>query len=337
MSRLATGPVRGERWRALHGVLALVFALPLLAVALSGAMLGFARESDRMFNVDLLAAPASAGEALPIDLLLHRVRDAYPERSMIGLALPQTPVDALLVLTEDPQGLRHEVYIHPRSGELRGERTVEEGLYAWAWRLHTRLVSGEIGPWISRISALGLLLLIASGLALRRTSASQGIARAHPLLGLTSAPVLVIIAASGLFFMIERPDYGHAQRQVLHTQGESLGLGDPGAALAALGEAHPLCAPRWLAPLPAGGLRIACEEPRHAGTLGLRWLSWTPADGLSEAEGPSAGEWAYDLHTGELFGMPGRILWVMASLAIPLLILGGIALRQARRMSSSTR
>ncbi|MFZ5466565.1 MAG: PepSY-associated TM helix domain-containing protein [Pseudomonadota bacterium] len=325
--------------RPLHGWLALLFALPLLLASLSGAMLGFARESDRMFNVELLAAPFSTAPPQSADRLLDRARDAHPGMRIVGLGLPVTPVDAALVLMEDDAGERHEVHIHPRTGEPRGSRPSDAGLYSLAWRLHTTLLLGETGRWINRLAALGLLLVILSGLLLRGRRQARGIAgRTHPLLGMTSAPVLALIASSGLLFLAWQPGYGNVQHLTLHTPAHRFELPDPTPALAALQTAQPECAPRWVAPLAPEGVLIACEEPHHAGTLGVRWFAWSAVGGLApETGGPRAGELLYDLHTGELLGMPGRILWVIASLAVPFLILGGFASRSARRDSPAAK
>ncbi|MEW5972553.1 MAG: PepSY-associated TM helix domain-containing protein [Pseudomonadota bacterium] len=325
--------------RPLHGWLALLFALPLLLASLSGAMLGFARESDRMFNVELLAAPFSAAPPQSANHLLDRARDAHPGMRIIGLGLPVTPVDTALVLMEDDAGERHEVHIHPRTGEPRGSRPVDTGLYSLAWRLHTTLLLSESGRWITRMAAVGLLLTILSGLLLRGRTQVRGIAgRTHPLLGMTSAPVLVLIAASGLLFLAWQPGYGNVQHLTLHTPAHRFDLPDPTPALAALQTAQPACVPRWAAPLAREGVRIACEEPHHAGTLGVRWFAWSAEGGLvPQADGARAGELLYDLHTGELLGMPGRILWVIASLAVPFLILGGLASRSARRGSPAAK
>ncbi|HET18992.1 MAG TPA: PepSY domain-containing protein [Chromatiales bacterium] len=324
--------------RTLHGWLALLFALPLLLASVSGALLGFARESDRMFNVDLLAAPFSASPQRSIQHLLAKAREAHPDRRVIGLGLSTTPVDATLVLMEDAVGVRHEVYIHPRTGELRGSRPAQSSLYGLAWRLHTTLLLDETGRWITRLAALGLLLTTLSGMVLRGRAQARGIAaRTHPLLGMTSAPVLGIAAATGLLFMAWQPGYGNVQHLIQNTRGAGLELVDPTPALAALQATQPDCTARWIAPLPEGSLRLACEEPHHAGTLGVRWLTWSPG-GLLEPDSRAtlAGELLYDLHTGELLGMPGRILWVLASLAIPILILGGLASRNARRATTLT-
>ena len=325
--------------RPLHGWLALLFALPLLLVSLSGAMLGFARESDRIFNVDLLAAPFSVSPPLPPERWLETARQVYPGMRIIGLGLPLTPVDTAFVLMEDDAGGRHEVHIHPRTGEPRGSRPTDAGLYGLAWHLHTTLLLGESGRWITRLAAVGLLLTILSGLLLRGRTQVRGIAgRTHPLLGMTSAPVLALIAASGLLFLAWQPGYGNVQHLALHTPAHRFDLPDPTPALTALQLTQPKCVPRWVAPLAQEGVRIACEEPQHAGTLGVRWFAWSADGGLvHQADGARTGELLYDLHTGELLGMPGRILWVIASLAVPFLILGGLASRSARRGSPAAK
>lgn len=324
--------------RNLHGWLALLFALPLLLASVSGAMLGFARESDRMFNVDLLGAPFSAAPLQSIQQLLDTAREAHPDRRVIGLGLSATPVDATLVLMEDAAGSRHEVYIHPRTGELRGSRFTGSSLYGLTWRIHTTLLVDETGRWITRFAALGLLLVTLSGLVLRGRTQAHGIAaRTHPLLGMTSAPVLAVIAATGLLFIAWQPGYGNVQHLIQNTRGAGLELADPTSALTALQATQPGCIARWIAPLPGDGLRLACEEAHHAGTLGVRWLVWSAAGTLEpDAQATQAGELLYNLHTGELLGMPGRILWVLASLAVPILILGGLASRLARRATTST-
>lgn len=333
------GRPRMDGMRPLHGWLAMLFALPLLLVTLSGAMLGFARESDRIFNVDLLAAPFSAAAPLPPARWLESARQAHPEMRIVGLGLPVTPVDTALVLMEDDAGGHHEVHIHPRTGEPRGSRPVDTGLYSLAWRLHTTLLLGETGRWITRLAAVGLLLTILSGLLLRGRMQACGIAgRTHPLLGMTSAPVLLLIAASGLLFLAWQPGYGNVQHLTLHTPAQPFDLPDPTPALAALHAAQPACAPRWLAPLAQEGVLIACEALHHAGTLGVRWFAWSADGGLApKTGGARTGELLYGLHTGELLGMPGRILWVIASLAVPFLILGGFASRSARRGSPAAK
>lgn len=228
----------------------MAFSLPLLLVSLSGALLGFARESDRIIHVDLVSAPFSSAPVQSIDALQDAVRQRYPEYLIIEAHPAKTLFDSTMFVMLDPQKRRHEVFIHSQTGEIRGSRLASDNFYAQIHHLHTTLALGETGAWITRLAALGLLLTSVSGLVLRRQNRQQNLsARLHPLLGMTSAPVLFIIALSAL------------------------------------------------------------------------WIAF--------ANTPDA--WLLQLHTGELLAMPGRVLWVLASLAVPLLVYGGIASYRARK------
>jgi len=212
-------------------------------------LLGFARESDRIINVDLVSAPWSSAPAQSMEALQSVVQKQFPEMKVVDIHPAKTAFDSTVFILQDAQNNPHEVFIHTQTAEIRGSRLVADSFYAQVYRLHTTLVLGEWGVWITRFAALGLLLTTLSGLLLRRQSKQKSLsARLHPLLGTTAAPVLVVIATSALF--------------------------------------------------------------------------------IAFANSPSA--WLHQLHTGELFAMPGRVLWVLASLAVPLLVYGGIASYRAR-------
>ena len=236
--------------RSIHAILALLFALPLLLVSLSGALLGFARESDRIINVDLVSAPWSSAPIQNMEALESVVQKYYPDRTIIERHPAKTTFDSTVFVMQDAQKRVHEVFIHSQTAEIRGSRLASDSFYAQVYRVHTTLLLGEVGTWITRFAALGLLLTTLSGLILRREVRKQSLsARLHPLLGITAAPVLLIIAASAL--------------------------------------------------------------------------------ALAFWDNPSA--WLHPLHTGELFAMPGRVLWVLACIAVPLLVYGGVASYRARR------
>jgi len=238
--------------RSLHAILALVFALPLVLVSLSGAMLGFARESDRIINVDLVSAPWSSAPVQSMQSLESVVQKQFPELNVVEIQPAKTAFDSTVFILQDAQKNTHEVFIHTQTAEIRGRRLAADSFYAQVYRFHTTLVLGEWGAWVTRFAALGLMLTTLSGLLLRRQSTQQSLsARLHPLLGMTAAPVLLIIATSALL--------------------------------------------------------------------------------IAFIDSPSA--WLHQLHTGELLAMPGRVLWVLASLAVPLLAYGGIASYRARSKS----
>ncbi len=236
--------------RSLHAALALVFALPLVLASLSGALLGFARESDRIINVDLLSAPFSSAPVQRIEVLESVAQKQFPDLKIVETLPAKTAFDSTIFIMQDVQKNKYEVFIHTQTAEIRGSRLAADSFYAQVHRFHTTLVLGDVGSWITRLGALGLLLTTLSGLLLRRQSYQQSLsARLHPLLGMTAAPVLLVISTTSLL--------------------------------------------------------------------------------IAFSDSPST--WLHQLHTGELFGMPGRVLWVLASLAVPLLVYGGIASYRARK------
>lgn len=215
-------------------------------------MLGFAHESDRIINVDLVSAPWSSAPVQSIEALRTVVEKQFPDLNVIEVHPAKTAFDSTVFIMQDAQKQVHEVFIHSQTAKIRGSRLASDSFYAQVYRLHTTLTLGALGVWMTRLAALGLLLTTLSGLLLRRQSYQQSLsARLHPLLGMTAAPVLFIIATSALLIAL--------------------------------------------------------------------------------ADTPSA--WLHPLHTGELLAMPGRVLWVLASLAVPLLVLGGIASYRARSTS----
>lgn len=235
--------------RRVHAFLAFVFALPLILLSLSGALLGFARETDRILHVDLVSAHFSSLPVLATDELAQRAQAAFPDLQLVDVLPAKTLYDSTLFIMTDVAQRRHEVYVHSQTGEILGSRLESDNFYHRMRHIHTQLLLGETGRWIAFAAALGLLLTTFSGLALRRQSYAQNInARTHPLLGVVTSPVLLAISITALMMI----------------------------------------------PLPEAS-------------------------------------WLHTLHTGEMFAMPGRVLWVLASLAVPLLMPGGIASYRARK------
>ncbi len=235
--------------RRIHAVLAFAFALPLILLSLSGALLGFARETDRILHVNLVSAHFSSLPVLATDELAQRAQAAFPTWQHVDMQPAKTLYDSTLFIMTDAEQLRHEVYVHSQTGEILGSRLEADNFYHRMRHIHTQLLLGETGRWVAFAAALGLLLTTLSGLVLRRQSYAQNInARTHPLLGMVTSPVLLVISITALM-MIPLPEVS----------------------------------------------------------------------------------WLHTLHTGEMFAMPGRVLWVLASLAVPLLMLGGIASYRARQ------
>ncbi|HQS01851.1 MAG: hypothetical protein B7Y07_00540 [Halothiobacillus sp. 24-54-40] len=300
-----------------HRALALALAVPLLWLAVTGALLGFAGETDRMVTPELLSTPHLPGQErdwsdqLPAELI-H-------SDQWIGFAPAATPFDPSI--WQDVAGTLW--YVNPESTELRGQRGATAGVQAWLLRLHTGDFLGV--QWVYRVIALiasaGLGLLIVTGLlallrALRQSGRQTPLPLHNLIGGLSAAPLLILLSAVAVLA------WG-APRDEMQPRGAAwivMQKAQPFTAVdlrswRAFTQSHlPDCRPVWInrpAQAPSG-LQVQCADGR----------AW-----VSPALNPAIGAWVpislerrtLDWHTGVFLGQAGRVLWVLAALAVPLL------------------
>jgi uncharacterized iron-regulated membrane protein len=317
--------------RFLHSWLGLLFAIPVILVSLSGAVLCFAPESDQIINVELMSEPFSKHPLQSVEYLLRATKAAYPAWHLLGIAPATTPVNAAMILMSDETGRRHEVFINSQTADINGQRLLDNSFYTEIYRFHTRLSQGHWGQWVTRIATLGLLLTIISGLVFRwRKARSDTPVSSHPLIGMIVAPILLMITLTGLLFAIWPPMFGTIQQQAMQTQVNQGGLPPVESAIHALQLDAPNCSLRWLGVSTNASIQLICSTPNSFGTLGVREFFFQERTGLHElpmTTGAVRGELFYSMHTGEWLGMPGRIFWVLASMSILFLIYSGIANR----------
>jgi hypothetical protein len=296
-----------------HRALALAMIVPLLWLAVTGALLGFAAETDRIVTPELLSTPHVPGherdwsDQLPADLI--------NSPAWIGFAPAATPFDpSIWQDTADTLW-----YVNPQSTELRGHRAATAGVQAWLLRLHTGDFLGVQWAYraIALIASAGLGLLIVTGLLALRQSGRQTQLPLHTLIGgLSAAPLLILLTAVAVLA------WG-APRDVMQPRGAAWVVNQEARPFSAADltgwraytQTHLLnCQPVWInrpAQVPYG-LQVQCAD-------GRAWVSPTA--------NPAFGAWvpislvrrALDWHTGVFLGQAGRVLWVLAAFAVPLL------------------
>jgi uncharacterized iron-regulated membrane protein len=234
------------------------------------------------------------------------------------------------------------------------------------YRFHTTLFAGEAGKWITggiaaawiAMLAIGLVLALPSMTALRhvfRLRWAQGGARRwfdlHRVVGLAAAIVLVVSAFSGLYMNLpqvvepavaalspftQRPASVRPQDAPRETVWR-VGWDAAHAAARAQQPEHPLVVlgrveargyyqARFMPPddiMDAGTIRLFVDG-RDGGVLGR-------FEDRKGSFGDLVRIWQFPLHSGQGFGLPGRILVCVAGLAPLLLALSGFALWLRRR------
>lgn len=239
--------------KRLHYWLAWLFALPLIWLSLTGALLGFSNEMDRIAHVELMTTPLSQQPTLSESVQHELIRQALPHYQWVAFKPAQNPVDTSMALLRDDQDQLWQVFLNPKLGEVNGIRALSDDWTVMLTRWHRfAFVGYELGKLPAMLSTLALLLVVLSGWILSKKQTQQRYSL-HRLLGQWLTPVLLVVLVSGLFLSA-------------HNNG-------------------------WF-------------------VSSMNWAS---------------------LHQGDWLGMPGRLLWVVASLLLAWLIVGGLWLASTHK------
>lgn len=151
-------------WLKAHLWVGLTIALPLIVVALSGAVLVFEDALDRALNPGL-SYVTPGDRTMPLDEVVSRVKAAYPDALLSSLSFPERPDLALQIGASTRQEGSFTIAVNQYMGQILGARSAadrEAGLARRLHVLHTRLFAGQIGEWIvGLITALTLFMAIA--------------------------------------------------------------------------------------------------------------------------------------------------------------------------------
>lgn len=331
----------------LGGLLAAVF---LFVVALSGAIIAFEPELDRLANPRLLCV-TPAGTPLPLTELATRATAAHPGR-VITYGLGVSPD---LSYSVNVSGTL--VFVNQYTGEILGTRSGPT-LLSQIHQIHLRLLMGETGKTIVSWSGVLMLLLTISGLYLwwpvKRVVirwAAGGRRRwfdLHNLVGVFAFVFLFVLALTGVMIGFERVTTPLLYRvtgsqpaaQVVSVTGGGTRTLTPDEAIAAARAAMPGAAPIGInAPGNSAAYRVAMRFPEDLTPGGRTRVFIDPHSGqVLQAESSRtapAGTRLVTLnraiHTGDIFGLFTKALMSIASLAAAAQVVTGIAMWWKRR------
>ncbi len=337
----------------LHRWGALLFALPAVVVALSGAMLVIRPEVAG--RVGALEGPAGAWARAAA-----AAREADPGGGTVEIA-PRG--DRLDVMLDGKWGRTLE--IDARDGRVLADERTQPMAFPFLFRLHTRFLAGPWAEWVAALAGLVLLVSSLTGIALAwpvnarawkfvlRLRQREGwrpfASDLHRVLGLAAMPFLALNALTGLVLVFATP-----------VSELVTALASPLTERAAeSSDVPPSCAPCTLDDLVARAealvpgaraVRVVTRGPgepvlvrlRRAGeneTQGMNRVWLDPASGaLKKAvplerapAGAALFDWLYPVHTGRWFGIAWCAALAVAGL-VPLVALGtGASLWAARR------
>ena len=214
--------------RAIHRWAGLVLGLLVAVICLSGSTVVLINDLERWIHAAppaVRGAPAAGEPRVGFDLVVGRLKAAFPGCSpdWYSTAAMNDAIDVVWMaepVADGGEETYFRAFVDPRSGELlgssRGSRV--SAVLDWLADLHMTLFAGAVGTVV--IGSTGLLLtgftvtglilwwpgLRRWGTAFRLRWAAGGFLRhydAHRVVGVASAPLLVVIAISGTMFYFD--------------------------------------------------------------------------------------------------------------------------------------
>lgn len=331
-------------WRLLHRWVGLGFGWLLIASAITGSLLVFARPIDVALHPELFRSSSPSRAAL--QPVVSRLRAEFGPDAAFNLRLPTQATESLQVAVSGPWS--GTVYFDAASGMELGRRATGQGFFNALFELHSALYSGDRGRAILAFAAMVYCFMLLSGLVLwwpvrwarafivrTRMGSAVAVPDLHRVAGATLGLLVLLAVASGAY-LAWRPLAGwvttlsggappaapapvalpppHVPTAPVDLAVQRVGAHWPGAVVSVV---H--VPPRTLA---ATRARLRLPEDPHPIGMSTAWLdpasgavrtarSWTELDA-----GTRAFSILYPLHTGSLYGLPTLLLTLVTGLAL---------------------
>ena len=207
-----------------HSIAGLVLALLLSLIALTGVIMSFEDEIVDHLNAGIMQVAPRTTPALLPDELVARLKAVPDAGKVTAIMLSSDPSAAVHVrFARDEQGARpSSLYVDPYDGHVLGVPRGED-FFATVRRLHRwLLIPGDAKGWgrqITGVAALGLIVMLISGLVLRwpRRASSvkmwlkpnlglsgRGLHRSlHAVIGTWVLPVYLVMTLTGLWYSFD--------------------------------------------------------------------------------------------------------------------------------------
>lgn len=357
-------PTLRNRWLVIHRWLGLTAGLLFALLGLTGSLLVYDHALDEWLNPELLLS-SGQGARVPVADVITAAETAYGGDAL-SLSRPRVAEGVWKVWFQsgsENAPTFTQVLVDPYSGEVTGQRVWGDYLMTWIYRLHFRLLAGEVGGTIVGLAGLVVLISIASGIylwwplwkhswrAAIQIRKGKGNYDLHKTTGVVSGFVLVILVFTGVY--MEFPDWFHATLSPISTVSkppselqsagaETVAAMSADQAIATAQKYFPNAAFDHLHPPlgPEGFYEVAFRQEGEVqqsfgrtqvfldAYSGEVLLIRSPAD-FTAADAFVA--WQFPLHNGEAFGMFGRGIVCLTGLAPAGLYLTGMVVWWSRR------
>jgi uncharacterized iron-regulated membrane protein len=313
----------------LHLYTALVAGIFVVILGVTGSIMAFEDQLDRIFNPALFTVQPGTHK-LPIPQLLDTLRGAFPGQKFNGLHTGSKPNESYYTGIKGGQA-----FVNPYTGQILGTRTTPTVL-GNIHQLHLRLLLGPTGKSIVNIVAFTLVWLVISGLylwwPLKRARISFGasfrrlVFDTHHAVGIYAALFLLAAGLTGIGihfddaiseWLNERTHSKAPVRMVPSTPIEGVKPITPDEAIARALDALPgTSSLSYGGPNgPRGSYYVVVHFPEDLTPGGRSWVVVDQYSGkplfIENSRTAPAGTWTIiqnrAIHTGDILGYPSKI------------------------------
>ena len=355
--RVRTTLVRVHLW------VGLVAAPVLLILGVTGALLVIEEPvADRIDAGTALVRPGTTRRS--VGELVASVQRAYPGARLLGLQLAQDRAHSVaLTVTLPAEKRMATVLVDPYDARVLGVQGEQQRFFRNVRELHRRLLTGQRGNLVVMWTTGALVLLAITGPVVwwprRRvgvrweTRGWRRVLDLHAVLGIVSCVFLLLFAMTGAVVhwdgavqqslgALTGKSSPHEPRDITLDGCEDTALLGPDRLIAAGAAALPGSRPTYLMlpDDPSTPAKLWFKFPEDHTPNGRSIQLLDPCTGrsvftISTRSAPVSylypREWNRELHTGDIFGWPSRVLAFLSSLTLAAMAVTGPAVWLMRR------
>lgn len=342
------------------GLMASVF---LILLGATGSLMVFEDEIDRALNPRLTWV-IPAAERLKLGEMKSRLEKEHPGLAVFSFSIP--PRRDMAWGASLRGGTSQEplnVAFNPFNGEVLGSESDRNDFVGHVHDFHLRLMMGDTGGLIVSVAALFLLVLSLSGMVLwwprkllkvsRWKDAGQLNFELHQVLGIYLSLFLMVFSITAIVIHWENETTRIANRVTNSPDAPPFPRSQPFAPnagtidldrLLSIAEARaPGARPTWILFI-GNPVRVAMKYPEDHTPSGRTNIFINAYTGsvvyeLNSRSGPLGFRlvklWNREIHTGDIGGLPTRILACLASLMLPVMAVTGPLIWWNRRRQNT--
>lgn len=200
-----------------HSISALIALIPLILISVTGSILVFKTEIDRLLmpeHVSVFAQPNQ--RRLSLNTLVEKIEQVNPNHILGSWEIfdDKTRAETAYIVSKET-GYWYKQYLNQYTGEILSSPVLlTHDLTDWLVSLHYTFLLDFTGTVLGSIFAIVLLFLAISGVILHRQfwkklftlrfSAAKRVffSDVHKMIGIFSAPVLLVLAFTGGYYNI---------------------------------------------------------------------------------------------------------------------------------------